>query len=279
MQQTQTRLFNKRMLQYVYPILAFSLVGCSTPPPPKNQGGPQTVAALQSTRSTPLSKASTPTLANPKAVAEERDALYTLLAYSLVLEDWQTSDSSHGARGHNIGCVLVNPQGRLVHSALNSNGKYKNGTQHGETRVMWQYQADKRLYDLKGYSIYTTLEPCAMCSGMMIMQKVSRTVYGQTDIDFGKAVERLQLDSSKFDPYPRSTDLESTPANLPVRVDIDRAYKRQYDTDKGSITGWLRGEEAKALYTRARSELLGYQVRHEENQPVLDDCLKALKKG
>jgi len=67
---------------------------------------------------------------------------------------------------------------------------------------------------LDGYTIYTTLEPCAMCSGMMALTKVKRAVYGNPTHLYGRAIERLMLDSRAlkdpsdgrslgFKPYPR----------------------------------------------------------------------------
>ncbi|MDI1311786.1 deaminase [Prosthecobacter sp.] len=263
----------KPIVPCLFPAL-LGLVGClahRSPAKTQTQEAASTVSRAHAHSTSRLS-------ANAQNIAEERDALYTLLAYALVYKDWQTLDTKQGARGHNIGCVLVNPKGQIVHVALNSNGKYKNGTQHGETRVMWQYQEREKLYDLKGYTIYTTLEPCAMCSGMMVMQKVSRTVYGQTDLDFGKAVERLQLKSAQFPPYPRAKELSSTPADHPVRISIDQAYKLKYDSSKIAITEWLRSEEAKALYAEAQTQLLSNAVLYEENRAVLADCLKSLKR-
>ena len=59
------------------------------------------------------------------SVAQERDSIYQLLAYAVVYKDWQTKSAKDGARGHNIGCVLVDPNGTVVHWALNSNGAEK----------------------------------------------------------------------------------------------------------------------------------------------------------
>ena len=137
---------------------------------------------------------------------------------------------------------------------------------------MLQYQSSQHLYDLKGYAIYTTLEPCAMCSGMMIMQKVARTVYGQTDLDFGKAIERLQLDShanAGYKPYPRSPDIRSEPAQNTFRARIDSAFGSDPSPTNKNVTEWLRSESARSLYKEATEALLNFTVQYPENQPVL----------
>ena len=209
-------------------------------------------------------------------VQAERDEIYTLLSYSVVLKNWQ-NDSVYPKRGHNIGCVLVDDNGNVVEWARNSNHITSNGTQHGEVRVMQKYlNKIKRPNDyyLKDYSIYTTLEPCAMCSGMMVLTKVARTVYGQTDEGFGKGLERLALDSRELDnghaPYPRKTISDASPCK--IRVELDRKFIdwQEESPSNYSITGFLRTDTAKASYEKALDLFLNYEVQNVENKVILE---------
>ena len=131
-----------------------------------------------------------------EAAQEERDEIYMLLAYGVVLKDWQTGGPDQ--RGHNVGSVLVDGDGKIVYWARNSNHITKNGTQHGEVRLILGYLSDFQTYNLPGYTVYTTLEPCVQCSGMMKMVSMKRVVYGQSDPGFGKALERLSLDTHEL---------------------------------------------------------------------------------
>jgi tRNA(Arg) A34 adenosine deaminase TadA len=130
-----------------------------------------------------------------KQILAQRDEIYQLMAYAVVVQDWQSraakSTGNAPVRGHNIGGVLVDPNWRPVWWERNSNAATCNGTQHGETRIMWSYLNYSKMKDLSCHMVYTSLEPCAMCSGMMTQQSVRRTVYGHTDFGFGKALERL----------------------------------------------------------------------------------------
>lgn len=203
---------------------------------------------------------------------DERDEIFSLLAYAVVLADWQTTNSKP-KRGHNIGAVLVDDQGQIVSWARNCNAITGNGTQHGEVRLMIGYLDKVRSYDLKGHTVYTSLEPCAQCSGMMIQQSVKRTVYGQTDPDFGKAMERLQYNSlpDGYGPYPRPVISELS--RSPIAAELDRAYKAN---GSNGLTAWLLTDEAKGIYAKALDRLLNYPLRYKDNAPTLQAAQRYL---
>lgn len=213
---------------------------------------------------------------NIKTVQDERDLIFGLLAYAVVFADWQ--DDENG-RGHNIGSVLVDDNtGRPVYWARNSSKGTHNSTQHGEVRLITNYlncggsPANGKTRYLKGsYSIYTTLEPCVMCSGMMTLTQVGRTVYGQTDPAYGNAIETLKL--RNYPNLPRSQALNSE-----IRRGLDANFQAQCpvaDQKKGtcSVTAFLRSGDAKSAF-RTASERLRNQspnnLRFAENRAILD---------
>src|SRR4051794_28758616 len=67
-------------------------------------------------------------------VENERDEIFSLLAYAIVLKDWQTKGPDQ--RGHNIGAILVNEKQEVVFWARNCSYRERNGTQHAEIRLM-----------------------------------------------------------------------------------------------------------------------------------------------
>lgn len=205
-------------------------------------------------------------------IQEERDNIYMLLAYSVVLKDWQQKGEKQ--RGHNIGSVLVDKNGKVVYSARNSNMVTGNGTQHGEVRLMIGYLDKIKTYNLKGYTIYTSLEPCAMCAGMMTLQSISRTVYGQADPGFGKAIERLILDShdlpNGYCPYPRGVISD------PSKTDTYQQLNAAYEKAGGSITDFLLTDEARRIYENAKRVLLTFHVTHPENEEILKNAINFL---
>ena len=266
----------RHMTRIVSLIAVLALSGCSVivgvGNPPKAKTDMRTVSKDCTVTPPPPYK--------PTAQMAEQDAIYTLAAYAVVYKDWQTHswDQPKTARGYNIGSVLVNPQSpaghQLVCWARNSVITTDNGTQHGEVRLMTNYLNNVSASNLKGFKLYTSLEPCAMCSGMMTLQSIATTIYGQTDPNFGGAIERLTLNSTALPdgwcPYPRGVQSVASP--LLIRKQIDAAYAKA----GGSITDWLTSPDARQLYQSAVEQLTNFQVKFKENQAVLDDARRFL---
>ena len=131
-------------------------------------------------------------------------------------------------------------------------------------------------YTLKGHTVYTTLEPCAQCSGMMVLTNIRRTVYGQTDPGFGKAIERLKLDSKKWNPagykpYPRPVISDRSESSYCAQ--LEDAYKQV----GGSITTFLLGDTAKAVFKAASENLYTYRLEYpDQNGPILKHVQEAI---
>jgi tRNA(adenine34) deaminase len=220
----------------------------------------------------------------PANAAEERDEIFTLLAYSVVLKDWQNAEMKTN-RGYNIGSVLVrNSDQQVVYWARNGVNITKNHSQHGEIRLMSCYVGNNKTENLSGYTVYTTLEPCAQCAGMMYLLSMPRSVYGQTDPFYGNAMQRLQLDSRAlpegkgYPPYPRSDIVSSVPSFEITRCALDALfseYMKKYP--QSDITHFLATDDARGVYMAAYKKLMSYNVSYSENQEVLIQALAFFK--
>ena len=169
-------------------------------------------------------------------------------AYKLVLEHWQSAEKGNCRRGYNIAAVLVDPQGRIQAKELNTVISAQDCTQHAEMRLIQKYIAGKRCFNLKGYSVYTTLEPCAMCTAVMSMAGISRVYYGQSDTFFGKAAERLRMDTKSvggFSPYPRVSDCILVTS--PLQQELEMSFKNSRIKE---ITRWLATDQAKQIFEK-----------------------------
>ena len=194
-------------------------------------------------------------------IQQERDLILSLTAMAVVRADWQ--DDGTG-RGHNIGSVLADAKGIPVFWARNASRRLDNGSQHGEVRLIQNFLNCKGIGRYaKGYTVYTTLEPCAMCTGLMILTQVTRVVYVQEDPGYGDTAEALRTID-----YPNVFEEATVPAN-PVKGTLEAGFEAFNKDGSQSITVYLLTPEAKAAYDQAVDALADFKVVHAENRATL----------
>lgn len=204
----------------------------------------------------------------------ERDEIYASLALAAVLEDWQSEEQ----RGHNIGALLVAPDGSVVGHALNRRHAARDSTQHAEVRVIQRYLRRENRSFLDGFTLYATLEPCAMCAGMATLTAVERVVYAQSDAYFGGVFERLRSRDCGGDHGAYPMQVVAEPLASPLRSRLEDAFERAAGPDgRLAITDWLRTGEARAVFRHARDRLCSYETRFTENEQVLEGALVYLR--
>ena len=77
-----------------------------------------------------------------------------------------------------VGAVLVKDD-ILILRNHNRTREQNNPLAHAELLILEEIQkTEKYLYD---YTLYVTLEPCLMCSGAIILSKLSSLVFGASD--------------------------------------------------------------------------------------------------
>ncbi len=89
-----------------------------------------------------------------------------------------------------IGACLIDEQGELLAIAGNRTITYSDPTAHAEILVLRGAGAKIGNYRLTETTLYTTIEPCAMCAGALVNARVKRLVFGTHDTRFG-AVESV----------------------------------------------------------------------------------------
>ena len=81
-----------------------------------------------------------------------------------------------------FGAVLVK-DGEIVFSNENQIYTKHDPTYHGEAGLIREFCAQTAITDLRDYTLYTSCEPCFMCSGAMVWVKLGRLVYGASNVD------------------------------------------------------------------------------------------------
>ena len=87
-----------------------------------------------------------------------------------------------------VGAVIVDSGGKILAAASNRTIKNIDPTAHAEILALRTAATRLGNYRLAGTTVYTTIEPCAMCAGALVNARVARLVFGAHDERFG-AVE------------------------------------------------------------------------------------------
>ena len=83
-----------------------------------------------------------------------------------------------------VGAVLVY-QGKVIARAHNQVEKQKKAMAHAELEVLAMASQTLGRWRLNKTTLYTTLEPCPMCMGAILLARVETLVWGAPDIRLG----------------------------------------------------------------------------------------------
>jgi tRNA(Arg) A34 adenosine deaminase TadA len=97
--------------------------------------------------------------------------------------------------GHNIAAFAVDSNGRIVDFDFNHNKLFNSSVQHAEARLIrrlfglaavqdsWDLTVGPKKYrtDLNDTTVYTSLESCAQCAGIMALANLRTVIYLQPD--------------------------------------------------------------------------------------------------
>jgi tRNA(adenine34) deaminase len=109
-----------------------------------------------------------------------------------------------------IGCVLVR-EGELLSEACNEVDLRHDPTAHAEILAIRRGGAASGSHELRGVVLYTTLQPCGMCTMASIWAKIGRIVFGAGRDDVHPMYfEDRHLDTINFirDAYRKDLTLE-----------------------------------------------------------------------
>ncbi|BAL77215.1 nucleoside deaminase [Bradyrhizobium cosmicum] len=136
-----------------------------------------------------------------------------------------------------IGCVIV-LDGRVLAASRNQVAEYHDAVAHAEIEAIRAAGAGFENGEIRGATLYTTLQPCGMCTMASIWSKVSRIVYGAGRDDVHKMYfEARHIDTLDFVSKAYRDDLSIEGGVL--RDDCARLYYRPSDkvpeSEQGNI--------------------------------------------
>jgi tRNA(adenine34) deaminase len=94
-----------------------------------------------------------------------------------------------------VGCVVV-AGGTVIGEGRNSPISLLDPTAHAEMLAIRQAAFAAENYRLTDATLYTTLEPCAMCAGALVAARIRTLVFGARDLRFGGVRSKFQIADS-----------------------------------------------------------------------------------
>jgi tRNA(adenine34) deaminase len=91
-----------------------------------------------------------------------------------------------------VGAIIV-VGGRILALAGNRTRTDCDPTAHAEIVALREAARAAGNYRLTDATLYSTIEPCAMCAGALVQARVRRLVYGARDERFGAVESQFQL--------------------------------------------------------------------------------------
>lgn len=97
-----------------------------------------------------------------------------------------------------IGAVIVK-NNKIIAKAHNQKEKTKIVTKHAEIIAIEKACKKLKTWHLNDCILYTTVEPCLMCSGAIIQSRIDKVVYGTENEKFGKLNNIIKNDNIKIE--------------------------------------------------------------------------------
>lgn len=203
---------------------------------------------------------------------EAKDEFFSLLAQELVyrLRGRVERSVRDDQVGHNIGSVMVDSAWRVVGWSVNTN--HLNGTFHGETNLVQANESHGQKALPKGGTMYTSLEPCEMCSGVIRTAVASgdtgfRVLYIQPDLTLGTTALKLVDSPVKMKASPAASSGGTIKKGLTFGDALTERQKALARSDEGykAPTRFLRHGDALNVFN-----LAGQQRASLSQAPSLD---------
>ena len=96
-----------------------------------------------------------------------------------------------------VGAVVV-AAGEIVGRGRNSPVGLHDPTAHAEMLALRAAAAAIGNYRLERVTVYSTLEPCAMCAGALVAARVERLAFGARDLRFGGVRSKFRIADSEL---------------------------------------------------------------------------------
>ena len=77
-----------------------------------------------------------------------------------------------------VAAAIYDEQMNLVSQSVNQRETSNDPTAHAEVCVLREAGKSNENWNLEGFTLFITLEPCLMCAGAILQSRISRVVFG-----------------------------------------------------------------------------------------------------
>lgn len=96
-----------------------------------------------------------------------------------------------------VGAVIVK-NGKIIAKSYNTKEKNKDVTCHAEINAIKKACKKLKTWHLEDCELYTTLEPCMMCTGAIIQSRIKKIYFSTTNESFGELVNYVNNNKIKL---------------------------------------------------------------------------------
>jgi len=175
--------------------------------------------------------------------------------------------------GHNIACLAVDGKGEIIDFEFNHNDLFRSSAEHAESRMVrrlfsltdifdnWRtgeaIPRKSRAFSLTDVTLYTSLESCAQCSGVMSLGRVKQVIFLQRDFTT-YVIGNIMYNLAGRD----GDDLPLAPLPIPASA-IDLSYFDQLNAEYTAFHGALleakkRKDKSAAFFVAPEERLVDY---------------------
>jgi tRNA(Arg) A34 adenosine deaminase TadA len=210
--------------------------------------------------------------------------------------------------GHNIGALAVDATGDIIDFDFNHNQVFGSSAEHAEARLIRRVFSLTQLYDgwetrlpddpprtrgystlLGGVTVYTSLESCAQCSGVMALGQVGQVVYLQRDpatYHIGNILWNLTSSDAPEGRASAPRPIPGSEIGISYFDELNKKYRDYYYTVKDrpfhsvegqtadcstALTCFLCTDDALDIFERAQQEFFALSeggLKYPDFQPL-----------
>ena len=119
------------------------------------------------------------------------DEKYIEIAYKEALKAYKKGDTP-------IGCVIVK-NNKIIAKSYNKKEKSNIATHHAELLAINKACKKLKTWHLDDCTLYSTMEPCIMCSGAIIQSRIKKIVYSMSNNSFGNIENNEYFKKNKYE--------------------------------------------------------------------------------